>query len=118
MSTVLDEVATAAEEVARDQRVIARRARSMQRRRDAGWSRARILDAEAAPSLLGLLRRSARRLTRVTGGLARALAGGLHAEGMSRRQIGRRLGVTHQRVSAMLNSGPSAPGVERSPDGE
>ena len=38
--------------------------------------------------------------------MAKTLALGLSEEGESRRQIGGRLGVTHQRVSAMLNGEP------------
>lgn len=58
MSTVLETVAVAADEVADDQRRVARRARAMQRQRDRGWSWVRILDREEEPGLLGLLRGS------------------------------------------------------------
>ena len=102
MSSVLEEVAAAADEVADDQRRVARRARAMQRQRDRGVSWSTILDREAVPSLLELLRRSGRRLTEVAGRYGHALACGLVAEGESIRQVGRRLSVTHQRVSAML----------------
>jgi hypothetical protein len=102
MSTALEMVATAADDVATDQRRIARLARSMQRQRDRGWSWAKVLDREAEPGLLELLRSSARRLAESAAQLAQALARGLAGEGESRRQIARRLGVTHQRISAML----------------
>lgn len=47
METALEQIATAAEEIADVQRrVIARRARAMQRQRDRGWSWASILDRE------------------------------------------------------------------------
>lgn len=105
MSTALEVVATAADDVAGDQRRVARRARTMQRQRDRGWSWAKVLDREAEPGLLELLRRSARRLAESAGQLAQALARGLAGEGESRRQIARRLGVTHQRISAMLHQG-------------
>jgi hypothetical protein len=103
MRSALDVVAEAAEEVAQDQRVVARRARTMQRRRDSGWSWARILDEEPEPGILELMRRSARRLADAVGHYAQDLASGLSREGETRRQIGRRLAVSHQRVSAMLN---------------
>lgn len=103
MGSALEEVAAAADEVADDQRRVARRARAMQRERDRGRSWASILDREARPGPLELLRRSRGLLGEATGRLARILAAGLSAEGESRRQIGGRLGVTHQRVSAMLN---------------
>ncbi len=110
MSTALAEVATAAEDVAGQQRRIARRARAMERQRDRGQSWVEILDREAEPGLLSLLRRSARRLGAAAGELAQALARGLAGEGESRRQIARRLGVTHQRITAMLRSEPRAQG--------
>ena len=102
MSSALKEVAVVADEVADDQRRVARRARAMQHKRAAGWSWAKILDDEDGLPLVDELRRSGRRLADVTGRLAQALAAGLSAEGESRRQIARRLGVTHQRISAML----------------
>jgi hypothetical protein len=102
MSTVLETVAVAADDVADDQRRVARRARAMQRQRDRGWSWVKVLDREAGPGLLGLLRGSARRLAESAGHLAQALARGLAGEGQSRRQIAQRLGVTHQRITAIL----------------
>lgn len=110
MGSVLDEVAAAADEVADDQRQIARRARQMQRRRDSGWSWARIMDSDGDPGILELLRRSARRLSEARVQLARALAAGLSGEGESRRQIGRRLAVSHQRVTAVLKGDRRPPG--------
>lgn len=102
MSTLLETVAVAADDVADDQRRVAREARAMQRQRDRGWSWVRVLDHEAEPGLMGLLRRSARRLADSAAHLAQALARGLAGEGQSRRQIARRLGVSHQRITAML----------------
>ena len=99
----LEDVAAVADEVAAELRPAAGQARSMQRRRDRGISWARILDEQSSPTLLERLRRSARRLIDATGQAGRALAAGLMADGLSRRQIGRRLGVSHQRVSAMLS---------------
>jgi hypothetical protein len=120
MGSVLDEVAAAADEVADSQRRVARRARTMQRRRDSGWSWARILDWEPEPGILELSRHSARRLSDAVGRLAQALASGLSAEGESRRQIGRRLTVSHQRVTAMLKGnglkGHGLKGNRREPD--
>lgn len=103
MSTLLETVAVAADDVADDQRRVARRARVMQRQRDRGWSWVKVLDREDEPGLVGLLRRSARRLAESAAHLAQALARGLAGEGQSRRQIARRLGVTHQRITAMLS---------------
>ena len=114
MSVALEEVAAAADGIADDQRRVARRARTMQRQRDRGWSWARILDDERGPGLLGLLRSSARRLSESTARSAKTLARGLAEEGESRRQIARRLGVSHQRITAMLR-GPATDSPTRTP---
>lgn len=103
MRSALEALADTADEVADDQRRVARRARSMQRQRERGWPWSKILEREPVPGLLEILRRNGHRLTEGTGRFAHALARGLTEEGESRRQVGRRLGVTHQRVSAMLN---------------
>lgn len=42
-------------------------------------------------------------MTAAVSGLAKALAAGLAAEGATRRQIAHYLGVSHQRVTAILN---------------
>jgi hypothetical protein len=103
MTSALEELTAVADEAANDQRRVARRARAMQRQRDKGCSWGQILDGEPSPGLLELLRRSGRRLSEATGRFAQTLATGLTAEGEPRRQVGRRLSLTHQRVSAMLN---------------
>jgi DNA-binding NarL/FixJ family response regulator len=104
MDSSLEGVAAAADEVADEQRQVARQARSMQQRRDRGVSWARILDEQPSPTFLVRLRQSCRRLIDATGRASRTLVAGLIVEGESRRKIARRLGVSHQRVSAMLNS--------------
>jgi hypothetical protein len=105
MPTALEDLATTADEVADEQRAVARQARTLQRRRDRGWSWVEILDREPGSSLIGRLRRTVTQLAGATGRIAHALAADLSAEGESRRRIARRLGVTHQRVTAMLNAG-------------
>ena len=103
MSSPLEEVAAAAEEVAAEQRQIARVARAMQRRRDRGQSWATILDAEPVPGLVQRLRGGAQRLADVAARFRLALAQGMHREGESHRAIAGRLGVSHQRVTTLLN---------------
>lgn len=104
----LDRLAEAADEVAADQRQLARRARAASRRRRQGWSWSRILDRESEPGMLALLGRSSRRLIETAGRFRQALAAELGSEGHSTRAIAERLGVTHQRISAMLNGrGPA-----------
>lgn len=105
MTTTLEGVAEAADEVADEQREVARQARAMQRQREAGASWATVLDADRGTFVLDALRRCAQRLTALTGDLARLLARGLSAEGESRRRIAARLGVSHQRVSALVGNG-------------
>ena len=98
----LEKVAASADAVADDQRRVARQARQMQRRRDAGWPWTALLDGQGSPSIVELLRRGGRRLAQSRVRLMRALASGLAHEGQSQRQVARRLGITHQRVSAIL----------------
>lgn len=109
MQTALQEVAEVADQVAEEQHQVARELRTMQRRRDAGWTWSRILDQQSSPATVELLRHSARRVSAATAGLARVLAAGLRAEGSSLRLIGQRLGVSHQRVSKLLAPAGRAP---------
>ena len=102
MGSALEELAAAADEVAEDQRRVARRARAMQRQRDRGRSWTTILAEDPPPGLVGLVRESGRHMAEAAAHFTRALAAELSAEGESRRRIARVLGVTHQRVTAML----------------
>jgi hypothetical protein len=103
VGTFLEDVADTAEEIAAEQRQVARQARSMQRARDHGTPWADMLDRPGAgPGLLGRLKASGRQLAAATARLSQGLAEALAAEGHSDRAIARRLGVTHQRISAML----------------
>ncbi len=103
----LDDVAEAADDVADDQREVARRARSMQREHDRGRPWGQILDGEGGPTIIDLMRRSVRRLSTARRQLTSAIAHGLNDEGESHRKIAARFGVTRQRVSSLLR-GPSA----------
>lgn len=109
MDSDLEQVATAVETAADDQRRVARRARLMQRRRERGWSWAKVLEADGSPGSAELLRRSARRVTISTGLLAATLARNLHGEGSSYRVIAHLLGVSHQRVGALIRAGRGLP---------
>lgn len=102
MSTALEEVAEVAEQTAQEQRRLARWARSLQRQRDRGGSWGSILEAERAAGIVQFLSHSAHRLVRATSRFREQLVAELVAEGWTRRQIGARLGVSHQRVSAMV----------------
>ena len=106
MSSALDEVAAAADQMADEQRQIARAARALQRQRDGGQSWAATLDGERVLGLVPRLRSSAQRLAETAGRFMAAVAVGLHREGESHRAIARRLGVSHQRVTTLLNQRP------------
>ena len=109
MVGALDQIAEAADETALDQQRLARRARSMSRQRRLGWSWSQILERERQPGLLVLMARSARRLHAVSGRFRPALGRALVEEGLSTRQIAKTFGVTHQRISVMLNRAAPKP---------
>jgi hypothetical protein len=102
MSSTLDRLADAADEVASDQRAAARHLRTVKRQRDRGLTWGQVLDRRAAGEALALMRRSAIRIAGALRTLSQTIARGLAAEGESRRRIASRLGVTHQRITAML----------------
>lgn len=102
VTSALEELARAADETAREQHRLARRARDMARQRGRGRAWSSILESEKHPGALEMLGASARRLASVGGQFRLALGRALTAEGRTTRQIAKELGVTHQRVSAML----------------
>ena len=104
MARALDEFADEAEAVAHEQQQIARDARRLDQKREAGQPWSAVLAGEDAGALFRLIRSSGRRLAGATGKLMRTLAHELQSEGESHRKIGRLLGVTHQRVTTILKS--------------
>jgi len=102
MGSALEDVAKAADEVSEEQRDIARRARSLEAKRARGQSWSSLLDSPEGRGFGDMLRRSARRAAGAASKFTAALAHELSVEGESRRRIAGRLGVTHQRVSAIL----------------
>lgn len=98
----LEQVADAAESAAADQRQAVQQARRIQGERARGWSWATILDRENPLGLLQLLRRSSRTLAQGAARFTRLLAEQLSAQGHSRREVARHLGVSHQRIGAIL----------------
>ena len=110
MTDLLEAIANEADAVAHDQRLVARDARTMKRRLDRGWSWTQVLGDEQPAQVIQRARDSGKTVARLLARLALVIATGLSAEGESRRRIATRLGVTHQRVTAMLRnrSGSSA----------
>ena len=100
---VLEEVASTAEEVVAEQQEVAERARHLKQERVRHSSWVEAWDRQPAPGLLARLRAGSRRLAETTSRLSRAAARGMADEGASRRAIARRLGVSHQRVTSLLN---------------
>lgn len=111
MSTPLEDLAAAADAAADDERQVARRARAMQRQRDRDRPWLEVLEREA--TAIELARRGARRAAEVATELARVTVRGLSGEGQSRRKIAQRLGVSHQRITAMLNGRRGDPAGDR-----
>jgi DNA-binding MarR family transcriptional regulator len=107
VSEDLEKLATDAEEIAAQEHKVASEARAMQRLRKRGWPWARILDRERPPGLVARLRATSRLLTQLTTRFSRMLATAMVSEGHSHREIARRLGITHQRVTALLKQSTS-----------
>jgi len=103
LTAALDDLAEKAERTSAEQQLIADSARAMTAEYRRGRSWAAILGGEGQPSVLTLLGSSLRRLSQTSSRVRAAVASALVKEGLSTRQIAAHLGVTHQRISAMLN---------------
>jgi hypothetical protein len=104
VADLLDAIARDADAVADDQRLVARDVRTMKRRLDRGWSWSKVLGDEQPARVLERARENSKQLARLLARLALVTAKGLSSEGESRRRVASRLGVTHQRVTAMLRN--------------
>ncbi len=99
----LSAVAEAADEMADEQRRLAARAQELRRAHRAGRTWSDLIDAHRAAGLLGPLRTTVRRLGTLGSQLQAVLARALFDEGVSTREIGRRFGVSHQRISSLMS---------------
>lgn len=103
VAATLDEVADELDRSARDTSAVARRVRRLRRARAKGRSPRELFEAEPARSLLGRLASGSARLAAATGLLRRTVARALFEDGLRVGEIAQRLGVSHQRVSKLIN---------------
>lgn len=99
----LDEVADELDSTARETSAVARRVRRLRQARAKGRPVREIFRAEPARALLGRLASVSARLATATGSLRRLVARALVDEGLRVGEIAERLGVSHQRVSKVVN---------------
>lgn len=102
VASALEHAADAAEEAARDQEQAAAIAREAASSRRADSPADSPDTTHVTTTVLHLLGGSAQRLVTAVGALRRTWAQALADESLTIRQIGERLGVSHQRVSALL----------------
>ncbi len=98
----LDGLADAAEDSARDEQRLARRIRQLRAGRADGRSWRDLLSGDRGAGVLQLASRILNRVTECSGCLRRVLAAGLRSEGATMAAIAGLFGVSHQRVSALL----------------
>lgn len=97
----LQHVARAAEDAAEEQRDIARRARALSRARRRGATSVELVEAGAVSVIIAGIRANARRLSAAARHLQAAIVTALSRDGLTTREIGRLIGVSHQHVSAL-----------------
>jgi len=113
----LDALSDAIERNSGDERMLLGRIHGLRRARSGGAGMTAALENEPSPGTMQLLGRILSRLMEASGTARRALAGSMRAEGTSIPAIARIFGVTHQRVSNILNKPTAVPGpVLHEPD--
>jgi hypothetical protein len=111
----LDDLAVAIEDNVRDERLLAKRIRQLRSGRASGRSWHELLEGKATPPALELATQILGRATHISSSLRRRAARGLRAEGATIEAIGRRFGVSHQRVTTLLRDGRITPGRAEKP---
>jgi hypothetical protein len=101
----LDKAASAVGEAAGEQRQLATEIRTLARRRRRGDD---IVAAEVT-GVLGRLSNGASRLIEAAAHLRTGFVRQLLADGLSLREVSRRLGLSHQRLSAVLRKEDARP---------
>lgn len=106
----LDALSDAIERNSGDERLLQSRIHGLRRATSAGTGMTEALEAEQSPGTMQLLGRILSRLMDSSGTTRRALARSMRSEGASIPAIAKIFGVTHQRVSNILNKPTAVPG--------
>lgn len=109
--SALDALVDAVEQNAGDERQLVRKIDGLREARASGTPVTHALGEERPPGTMELLGRVLTRLMEASGGARRALARAMRTEGTSIPAIARLFGVTHQRISNILNHPAAAPSV-------
>lgn len=106
--TALDALVEALESNAEDERQLVGILKRLRDARSNGVPVTAALADEESPGTMALLGAVLTRLMETSGGARRALARAMRTEGESIPAIARAFGVTHQRISNILNHAPTA----------
>lgn len=97
-----DRIAEVGEETARDAEQISQLSREASKERSSGASITESLASGRPQEILSQVERTAKRLMVAGGTLRKALVSGLSREGMGVSAVSRLFGVSHQRISALM----------------
>jgi hypothetical protein len=112
----LDALADAIERNRDDEQLLLGRISSLRQARSSGMALTEALEQEPGPGTMQLLGRVLSRLMEASGITRRALARSMRSEGTTIPAIARLFGVTHQRVSNILNRSQGLPELARGED--
>ncbi|MDE3086539.1 MAG: hypothetical protein KGJ77_07205 [Acidobacteriota bacterium] len=105
----IDALTDAVEANSDDEKLLTQRLDELRRERERGVPVTQALADEDNPGTMQVLGRVLSRLMDASGNVRRALARSMRSEGTSIPAIARIFGVTHQRVSNILNRPPAVP---------